>query len=153
MSVALFGFKVFFFITAWWNLQDKLPFSLFSINGRNAWVSEMFKKTFREFLKKKIFFLTDLVFELSKILNFFFWIVFFKGNKIFFKPFNSEFSRFSWVKFFNEIFSWLSHPLHKIVHSLLCIFSESIKEWLYQPCINWIKNQQIPIAIVKYSIP
>lgn len=31
----------------------------------------MFKKTFREFLKKKIFFLTDLVFELSKILNFF----------------------------------------------------------------------------------
>lgn len=153
MSVALFGFKVFFFITAWWNLQDKLPFSPFSINGRNVWVSEMFKKTFREFSKKKIFFVNRPCLRSFQNFNFFLDRIFQREIKSFSSLSTLNFRDFLELIFFNEIFSWLSHPLLKIVHSLLCIFSEFIEEWLYQPCINWIENQQIPIAIVKYSIP
>lgn len=135
----------FIFITAWWKLQDKLPFSPFSVNGIDVWVSKFSKKKFGGNFSSwpcvRIFNNLPGEFFLDRIFQ--------RETKFFFQPFNSEFSRL--VNFSNKIFSWLSHPLYEIVHSLFCIFSEFIEEWLYQPCI-WIKNWQILIVIVEYAI-
>lgn len=116
----------FFFITAWWNLQDKLPFSPFSINGRNVWVFEMFKKTYREFLKKKIFFVNRPCLRTFQNFNFFFLDRIFQRE---IKSFSSL-STLNFRDFLELIFSMKSFPgfpIHFIKLSIhFCAFFQNL---------------------------
>lgn len=115
----------FFFITAWWNLQDKLPFSPFSINGRNVWVSEMFKKTFREFLKKKIFFVNRPCLRTFQNFNFFLDRIFQREIKSFSSLSTLNFRDFLELNFLMKSFP--GFPIHFIkLSNHFCAFFQNL---------------------------
>lgn len=96
----------FIFITAWWKLQDKLPFSPFSVNGIDVWVSKFSKKKFGGNFSSwpcvRIFNNLPGEFFLDRIFQ--------RETKFFFQPFNSEFSRFFLLIF--QIKSFPGFPTH-----------------------------------------